>query len=224
MARSSSPIPPQRPSPRLYLATPVLSDAATIAAVLPELLAAADVAAVLLRLAPADDRTLINRIKALAPAIQNADAALLLDGHVDLVARSGADGAHLTGVEALAAALPRLRPERIAGVSGLATRHEAMLAGEAGADYLLFGEPDAEGRRPAAEAIAERVAWWAELFEPPCVAAAGDSDEIDAFTRAGADFILLGDMIWSNSRGPVAVLREAAATIASAYGGEAAGG
>lgn len=224
MARPSPSAPPQHPSPRLYLATPVLADPSTIAAVLPELLAAADVAAVLLRLAPADDRTLINRIKALAPAIQNADAALLLDGHVDLVARSGADGAHLTGVEALAAALPRLKPERIAGIGGLASRHEAMLAGEAGADYLLFGEPDTEGRRPAAEAIAERIAWWAELFEPPCVAAAGDSDEIRAFTQAGADFILLGDMIWSNSRGPVAVLREAAATIASAHGGAEARG
>ncbi len=215
---------PPRPAPRLYLATPVVDDPARIKADLADALAATDVAAVLLRLAPADDRTLINRIKALAPAIQHADAALLLDGHVDLVARSGADGAHLTGVEALTAALPGLKPERIAGVGGLATRHEAMLAGEAGADYLLFGEPDAEGRRPAAEAIAERVAWWAELFEPPCVAAAGDSDEIDAFTRAGADFILLGDMIWSNSRGPVAVLREAAATIASAHGDAAVGG
>ena len=53
-----------------------------------------------------------------------------------------------------------------------------MVAGEAGADYVLFGEPDSEGDRPATEAILERVAWWAELFEPPCVAYAATLEEV----------------------------------------------
>ena len=115
---------------------------------LPGLLAAADVAAVLLRLRETDQRTMISRIKALAPAVQDGGAALLLDGHVELVARGGADGAHLTGIAAMEDALPSLKPDRIAGVGGLATRHDSMAAGEAGADYVLFGEPDAA--RPAA--------------------------------------------------------------------------
>ena len=93
--------------------------------------AAADVAAVLLRLKPTDQRTMISRIKALAPAIQDGGAALLLDGHVELVARAGADGAHLTGIAAIEEALPSLKPDRIAGVGGLATRHDSMAAGEA---------------------------------------------------------------------------------------------
>ena len=59
---------------------------------------AGDVAAVLLRLGEADERTLINRVKALAAPVQDKDAALLLDGHAELVARAGADGAHLTGI------------------------------------------------------------------------------------------------------------------------------
>ena len=96
------------------------------------LLAAADVAAVLVRLKQTDQRTMISRVKALAPAIQNAGAALLLDGHVELVARAGADGAHLTGLAAMEDALPSLKPDRIAGVGGLATRHDSMAAGEAG--------------------------------------------------------------------------------------------
>src|SRR5207253_10065755 len=99
----------------------------------------------------------------LAPAIQNAGAALLLDGHVELVARAGADGAHLTGITALEEALPSLKPDRIAGLGGLATRHDSMLAGELGADYVLFGEPDARGQRPLMDAIAERLQWWDEL-------------------------------------------------------------
>jgi thiamine-phosphate pyrophosphorylase len=161
--------PPPRPPPRLYLATPEVDDPSHLVAQLPELLAAADVAAVLLRLKLADQRSMIAHVKALAPVIQNAGAALLLDGHVELVARAGADGAHVTGIAALEEALPSLKPDRIAGVGGLATRHESMAAGELGADYVLFGEPDAAGERPSMEAIAERLGWWDELFEPPCV-------------------------------------------------------
>src|SRR5437868_7208563 len=124
--------------PRLYLATPVVDDPQALIASLPGLLAAADVAAVLVRLKMADQRSMISRIKALAGPIQNAGAALLLDGqvldgHLELVARSGADGAHLTGLAALEEALPTLKPDRIAGVGGLATRHDSMTAGELGA-------------------------------------------------------------------------------------------
>lgn len=180
---------------------------------LPALLACADVAALLLHLAPADERTLIKRIKALAPTVQGAGVALLVDGHPDLVARSGADGAHLTGVAALEAALPALKPERIAGVGGLATRHDAMVAGEAGADYLLFGDADGEGRRPTIEAIAERIQWWAEVFQPPCVGAAATCDEARAFAAAGADFILLSDAVWTDARGSRAALAEIATAI-----------
>jgi thiamine-phosphate pyrophosphorylase len=204
---ASKPVPP-RPVPRLYLATPEMGDPAPLVASLPALLAAADVAAVLVRLAPTDPRTMISCIKALAPAIQNSGAALLLDGHPELVARGGADGAHLTGIEAMAEALPSLKPDRIAGVGGLATRHDSMAAGEAGADYVLFGEPDARGERPSVEAIAERLQWWAELFEPPCVGFAASQEEAREFASAGADFVLVGDFIWNDPRGAAAALMD----------------
>src|SRR3954471_12243000 len=115
---------PPRPVPRLYLATPVVADPSSLAATLPAVLAADDVAAVLLRLARTDQRTMIARIKALAPAIQSSGAALLIDGPVELVARGGADGAHLTGIDALQDALPSLKPDRIVGIGGLSTRHD----------------------------------------------------------------------------------------------------
>jgi thiamine-phosphate pyrophosphorylase len=202
--------------PRLYLATPVVDDPALLMADLPGLLAAADVAAVLLRLKPTDQRTMISRVKTLAPVIQDGGAALLLDGHVELVARAGADGAHLTGIEAMEDAMPTLKPDRIAGVGGLATRHDSMAAGEAGADYVLFGEPDAKGQRPSVEAIAERLQWWAELFEPPCVGFAASREEAHEFAAAGADFVLVGDFIWNDKRGAREALMEAEQTIRQA--------
>ena len=76
------------------------------------------------------------------PLGKSSGAALLLDGNVELVARGGADGAHLTGIAAMEDALASLKPDRIAGIGGLTTRHDSMSAGEAGADYVLFGEPD----------------------------------------------------------------------------------
>jgi thiamine-phosphate pyrophosphorylase len=213
---AAKPVPP-RPAPRLYLATPEIDDPSQLAASLPGLLAAVDVAAVLLRLKETDQRTLISRIKTLAPLVQDGGAALLLDGHVELVARAGADGAHLTGIADMEDALPSLKPDRIAGVAGLTTRHDSMAAGEAGADYVLFGEPDPHGQRPSVEAIAERLQWWAELFEPPCVGFAVSRDEAAEFAAAGADFILVGDFIWADPRGAEAALIEVEQAIRQAH-------
>ncbi len=190
-----------RPVPRLYLMTPRGGDLARLAQQTAAALDAADVAAVLLSDAGDDERALLNGIKALAPAVQGKGAALLLDGHPKLVARGGVDGAHLAGIDAFNAALPTLKPERIAGCGGLATRHDAMLAAEAGADYVMFGEPDARAHRPSFEAIVERIAWWAEVFEIPCVGYAADFDEIAPLVRAGADFVALGPFIFSDPRG-----------------------
>lgn len=218
---NNKPAPP-RPAPRLYLATPLVDDPAALAASLAGALAAADVAAVLLRLKPVDHRTMISHAKALAPVIQAGGAAVLLEGqmlasHVELVARSGADGAHVTGIAAMEDALPSLKPDRIIGVGGLATRHDSMAAGEAGADYVLFGERDAKGQRPSIEAIAERLQWWAELFEPPCVGFAESLEEAREFVAVGADFVLVGDFIWADSRGPAAALSEVEQTIRQAF-------
>jgi thiamine-phosphate pyrophosphorylase len=195
-----------RPAPRLYLITPPIVDASAFSANVADALSAGDVAAVLLRLAEADERSLINRAKALAPVVQDEGAALLIDGHADLVARAGCDGAHLTGIDALREALERLKPERIAGCGGLYSRHDAMVAAEVGADYVMFGEPDASGVRPAFAAVEERVAWWAEVFEIPCVGYAAALEDVTPLVKAGADFVALGDWLWREPR-------EVAATI-----------
>jgi thiamine-phosphate pyrophosphorylase len=195
-----------RPAPRLYLVTPPIAEVEAFDLV--GALAAGDVAAVLLRLADADERTLINRAKAVAAIVQDRNAALLLDGRHELVARTGADGAHLTGLAEFTEAIARLKPDWIAGAGNLTTRHDSMTAAELGADYVMFGEPDAAGERPSFEAIEERVAWWAEVFEAPCVGYAGNAEEVAPLVKAGADFIALGGWIWRGDT--VAAIAEAA--------------
>jgi thiamine-phosphate pyrophosphorylase len=194
---------------RLYLLTPPLGDAGAIADDLAAALNAFDVAAVLMRFEPGDEAALLAQVKTLRILVQSNGAALLLDGHFHLVAQAEADGAHLTGTDALRAAIPTLRPKSIAGCGGLETRHDAMLAGESGADYVMFGEPN--GRRPGFEAVLERVAWWTEIFQVPCVGYAADVDEAAALARAGAEFVAIDETVW---RSP-ASLRAAAERLAA---------
>ena len=110
---------------------------------------------------------------------------------------------------ALTAALDALKPDRIAGAGGLRSRHDAMLAGEAGADYVMFGEPDRLGVRPPLDALVERLEWWAEIFQPPCIGYAASLDEVSPLTQAGADFIAIGDWIWTHAQGPAAAVAAA---------------
>ena len=206
--------------PRLYLMTPELAETEPFAAGLASALSAGDVAAVLLRLDDGDERTLIDRAKAVAAMVQSRDIALLLDGRPELVARAGADGAHLTGIEALRAALPLLKPGRIAGVGGLRSRHDAMLAGDTEADYVMFGEPDRRferAGRPPLAAVQERLQWWAELFQPPCIGYAADRDEIRPIAQAGAEFVALGDWIWTEPGGAEEAVARASAALAAAF-------
>jgi thiamine-phosphate pyrophosphorylase len=201
------------PRPRLYLVTQQLGDIAAFAHDLDAVLDAGDIAAVLLRLEDGDERTLVSRAKTIAAIVQRRDIALLLDGHPEITARAGADGAHLSGTEALTAALGTLKPERIAGAGGLRSRDDAMLAGESGADYIMFGESDRGGNRPSFEAILERVGWWAEVFEPPCVGYATSLDEVAPLAQAGADFVALGDWIWTHPTGPIGAIKTATAAL-----------
>ena len=201
------------PRQRLYLVTPAIGDPAAFVGELEHALGAGDIAALLLRLADGGERDLIERTKRIAAMVQPRDVALVLDNHPEIAARAGADGAHLTGAAKLAAALALLKPERIAGAGGLRSRHDAMLAGEAGADYVMFGEPDRHGRRPSLEELQERLTWWVELFEIPCVAYAGGTDEVAVLSRTGVDFIALGDWIWSAPEGAARAIGAAAASL-----------
>jgi thiamine-phosphate pyrophosphorylase len=205
---------PKRPIPRLYLVTPAVADPAAVREILGAAMKSGDVAAVLLRLAAADERTLMSYAKTLAPVVQDQGAALLLDGLPDIVAHVGADGAHLNDIAAFEAALGTLKPARIAGCGGLQTRHDAMLAAEAGADYVMFGDPDQRQHRPSLDAVVERVDWWAELFEIPCVGFAGSMDDVAPLADAGAEFIALGDWIFDYPQGAALAVAEAASRLA----------
>ena len=157
--------------------------------------AAGDIAAVIAPVGEGSAETA--RLRTLCAPVQAAGVAFLLDGRADLVAAVAADGAHLSGLATLRNALPALKPNSIAGAGGLPSRHDAMEAGEAGADYVLFG-----GEGAAFPQTEEMISWWAEVFEVPCVGVAGDAEEALALAHAGADFIALAGPWISSEDGP----------------------
>ena len=188
------------PSCRLYLLTPPLglADLAAFAPRFAAALAAGDVASALVRIAPEAQGDAKRIAERMVEAAARADAAILIEGEPRLAARVGADGAHVSGVgDPLSDALASLRPERIVGVGALRGRDDAMAAGEAGADYVMFGEPRPDGYTPPFEDTLARVDWWAEIFQTPCVAYAARLADVAPLAAAGADFVALGDALWS---------------------------
>jgi thiamine-phosphate pyrophosphorylase len=172
------------------LMTPPLGEGGEVRDLLVSAFSIGDVAAMIARFLPASDAELSARARALLPLAQERNVAFLLQDQAKLAAAIGADA------QSFRDGLSFLKPALIAGAGGLMTKHDAMLVAEQGADYVMFGEPNAGGKRPSLEAIVERVAWWAEIFEIPCVAYAGTLEEASVLAQAGADFVALADSCW----------------------------
>lgn len=152
-------------------------------------------------------------------AVEERGVAALVEGAPRGVAALGLDGLHVSGLPDLKGALSALKPDGIVGVGGLANRHDAMTAGESGADYVLFGALDGDPQ-DFTRAL-DLLAWWAELFEVPCVGVAGRLEEVEALAGAGADFVLLAAPLVTGPEGPARVAA-AQALITAARSAEVA--
>ena len=198
-------------TPRLMLVSPVLGPDTTLP--LADAFSAPEFAAVILRVLPeGDERALLKALKPLVEAGQQAGAAVLVHGAPDLVGKSGADGIHVLGESQARDASSRFKPEKIVGVGGLRSRDGAMTAGELNADYVLFGDPG-KGGTPPLEATVDRLSWWAEIFNIPCVGQAEALTDVAPIARSGADFVALGSFVWTHEAGPADAVRRALASI-----------
>jgi thiamine-phosphate pyrophosphorylase len=206
---------------RLYLVTPPLGlgDLAAFAPRFAAALAAGDVASALVRVAPEAQGDVKRIAERMVEAAAPYETAILIEGEPRLAARVGADGVHVAGVgNSLSDALASLHPQHIVGAGALRTRDDAMTAGEAGADYVMFGEPRRDGWTPPLDETVERVDWWAGIFVTPCVAYAARLDDVAALAAAGADFVALGGALWSapSVEQAIATAEEAAREAAAA--------
>ncbi|MBW7852499.1 MAG: thiamine phosphate synthase [Rhodospirillales bacterium] len=200
------------PACRLYLITPpALPDLRGFAATLAGALDAGDVASLQLRLKDAPDDEVRRAIEALRPAAQERGVAFILNDRPDLAAETGCDGVHVGQDDTPYAQARRLvGPEAIVGVTCHDSRHLAMEAAEAGADYVAFGAFYPTGTKtPKSRAAPDLLEWWAELMEVPCVAIGGITvANCRPLVAAGADFLAVSAGVWTHPDGAAAAVRE----------------
>jgi len=205
---------------RLYLITPPrLPDLAAFTRTLEAALAAGDVAALQIRLKQAPEAEIEAAVRALMPAAQARDVAVILNDRPDLAARLGCDGVHVGQEDASCVEARRLMGrDRIVGVTCHDSRHLAMEAAEAGADYVAFGAFfDTATKDASTRADPEVLSIWSETMTVPCVAIGGiTAENCRALVAAGADFIAVSAGVWAHPQG-------AAAAVAAFNAGIAAG-
>lgn len=204
MAKESDPI-----NCRLYLITPAQITQAQFADDLARAFDGGDVACVQLRLKDRSDDDVKRAAEKLMPIAHRYDAAFLINDRPDIAKAVNADGVHI-GQDDMRydAARQIVGANKIIGVTCHNSRHLAMEAAEAGADYVAFGAFFPTVTKQAKSAASpELLSWWQEMFLVPCVAIGGITVEnCGALVRAGADFIAVSSGVWAYPTGPQAAV------------------
>jgi thiamine-phosphate pyrophosphorylase len=206
-----------QPDCRLYLITPpAIPDLDAFADALEAALEAGDVAALQIRLKPAPDAEIARAARRLVPIAHAHGVAVILNDRPDLARELGCDGVHLGQSDPkIAEARRLLGPQAMIGATCHDSRHLAMEAAEAGADYVAFGAffPTATKEtvhRPEPEILTI----WQESMQTPCVAIGGITPEnCRGLAAAGADFVAVSAGVWSRPGGPAAAVRAYLAEI-----------
>ncbi|MFT4936582.1 MAG: thiamine-phosphate pyrophosphorylase [Pseudoalteromonas distincta] len=214
------------PDCRLYLLTPpVLDDLAAFGHTLAQALDAGDVAALQVRLKGASDEVIAAAVDVIMPIAHSRDVAVILNDRPDLAAALGCDGVHVGQDDPPCREARRIMGKNaMIGVTCHDSRHLAMEAAEAGADYVAFGAfyPTTTKDAPT-RAEPELLTIWQESMEIPCVAIGGITvDTAEALAAAGADFLAVSAGVWAHPEGPAAAVRELNAAIARGLAARAA--
>ena len=198
------------PACRLYLITPpVIDDLAAFGHALAQALDAGDVGALQIRLKDAPDAVIAAAVDVLSPIARSRDVAVILNDRPDLAAKLDCDGVHIGQDDAPYAEARRLMgPHRIVGVTCHDSRHLAMDAAEAGADYVAFGAFfDTATKDAKTRADPEILSIWQEVMQTPCVAIGGITvDNCRPLVAAGADFLAVSAGVWNYPGGPAAAV------------------
>jgi thiamine-phosphate pyrophosphorylase len=195
---------------RLYLISPPKLSAANFLGPLKEAFKGGEVASFQLRLKHVSDDEIRRAVDLLRPVVQANGTAFILNDRPDLAAELGCDGVHVGQEDAGYAQARAALPHGIVGVTAHDSRHLAMEAAEAGADYIAFGAFfPTKTKEPKTTADIELLRWWSEIMVVPCVAIGGITvANAPALVEAGADFLAVSAGVWEHPDGPQAAVRE----------------
>jgi thiamine-phosphate pyrophosphorylase len=194
---------------RLYLISPPRIAPGDFAGVLKGALKGGDVASFQLRLKGVSDDEIRRATDVLRPIVQANGTAFILNDRPDLAAELGCDGVHVGQEDASYAEARQALPNGIVGVTCHDSRHLAMEAGEAGADYVAFGTFfPTRTKEPRTQADIELLRWWADMMVVPCVAIGGITiANAPSLVEAGADFLAAATGVWEHKDGPEAAVK-----------------
>ncbi len=195
---------------RLYLITPPQIELDPFAAAFEQALSGGDIACLQIRLKDVPDAVVMAAGQTLIPLAQRAGVAVIINDRPDLAKALGADGVHIGQDDGTYADARRIMGAKsVVGVTCHDSRHLAMEAGDAGADYVAFGAfYDTATKAPKYRATPDVLTWWSDIFEIPCVAIGGITvDNARPLIDAGADFLAVSAGIWQYPQGPAAAVR-----------------
>jgi thiamine-phosphate pyrophosphorylase len=201
----------ERAPTQLYLITPPrIDDVDGFADRLAEALDAGPVACLQIRLKDVDDDS-VRRVTGRLLEVSHARGVpVLMNDRPDLALATGCDGVHVGQDDTPYAEARRLLGGRaMIGVTCHASRHLAMEAAEAGADYVAFGAFFPTGTKEAkTRAPLEILEWWQDIALVPCVAIGGITPEnCRPLIEAGADFLAVVGAVWNHPQGPGAAVK-----------------
>lgn len=199
--------------PQIYLVTPPAFELGSFPALLARVLDTHAVACIRLDMAGRDEDRIGRAADALREVAHARDVAIVISEHVMLSERLGLDGVHLPDASrSVRAARKELGPDAIVGSFCGTSRHDGLIAGEAGADYVSFGP--VQGTTLGAGEIVDPglFQWWSEMIEVPVVAEGGLTPDLVRNLAPYTDFFGIGAEIW-NHDDPVAELGRLIAAI-----------
>jgi thiamine-phosphate pyrophosphorylase len=198
------------------LITPAAFEPRAFARELAAALDAGDVACLQLRLKDAPDSDVLRAAEIVMPICARRDVAFIVNDRPDLAKKADADGVHVGQDDAsYRDARLILGPDKIVGVTCHGSRHLALEAAEAGADYVAFGAffPTAT-KEAKSKADPDIVRWWSDIMTVPCVAIGGITvDNCATLVEAGADFLAVVSGVWNYPKGPAQAVEDFNAAI-----------
>lgn len=163
-----------------------------------------DVASVIMQKGALSDTEYVSHVEALLPIIQDAGAAGLVMFDTQLMGRSNADGLFVpSDIDVLLEMKGRFHPDKIIGFGGAKNKHNSMVAGDVGPDFIFFGKVDGDIKPEAHPKNIELGNWWSDLVEIPCVVMGGNAlESVVEIAKSGVEFVAASKCVFEGDLDP----------------------
>jgi thiamine-phosphate pyrophosphorylase len=189
---------------QLYLISPPKIELQNFAIQLEKALATKKIPVFQLRLKDISDNEIIENGKKLLEICRKYQTSFILNDRLDLALKIGANGVHLGSDDGAVLEARKNSPQNfIIGSSCYDSKHNAMVAGEQGADYISFGTFfPSKTKNSSGKPTTEILEWCRDYINIPSVAIGGiTADNCDILIKAGADFLAVISYVWDHEKG-----------------------